>query len=78
MPTSSPAPRRASCPRLAKTQADVYSAPARLVRAGAAEAEPEPEPAAEDEDENEEQAAPIAREGAITRPTELLDNCARR
>ncbi|MGZ3264955.1 MAG: DNA topoisomerase (ATP-hydrolyzing) subunit B [Croceibacterium sp.] len=59
---------------LAKTHADVYAAPARLIRAGAAEAEPEPEPATEGEDENEEQAAPIAREGAITRPTELLDN----
>ncbi|HSQ96128.1 MAG TPA: DNA topoisomerase (ATP-hydrolyzing) subunit B [Croceibacterium sp.] len=59
---------------LAKTHADVYAAPARLVRAGAAEVEPEPEPATEGADENEEQAAPIAREGAITRPTELLDN----
>ena len=57
---------------LAKQQAEVYAAPARLVRAGTAE--PEPEPVVETDEEGEEQAAPIVREGAITRPTELLDN----
>jgi DNA gyrase subunit B len=57
---------------LAKTHAEVFSAPARLVRAGTAE--PEPEPVAETDEEGEEQAAPIVREDGITRPTELLDN----
>nr|WP_166178213.1 DNA topoisomerase (ATP-hydrolyzing) subunit B [Altererythrobacter segetis] len=56
---------------LAKTHAEVFVAPARLVRAAAAE--PEPEPVAESDEDGEAQAAPIAREGAITRPTELLD-----
>jgi DNA gyrase subunit B len=56
---------------LAKGHAEVYAAPARLVRAGAAEAEPEPVVVADDE--GEEQEAPVVREGAITRPTELLD-----
>jgi DNA gyrase subunit B len=57
---------------LAATHAEVFAAPARLVRAGAAEPEPEPVVTEADE-EGEEQAAPIAREGSITRPTELLD-----
>ena len=56
---------------LAKQHAEVYAAPARLVRAGAGE--PEPEPVVETDEEGEEHAAPVAREGAITRPTELLD-----
>jgi DNA gyrase subunit B len=56
---------------LAKEHAEVYTTPARLVRAGAAE--PEPEPAETPDEEGEEQEAPVAREGAITRPTELLD-----
>jgi DNA gyrase subunit B len=56
---------------LAKANAEVYAAPARLVRAGAAE--PEPEPVVETDEEGEEQEAPVVREGAITRPTELLD-----
>ncbi len=61
--------------RLAAEKADVYSGAARLVRAGAADAEPEPEvetPAAGDE----EPAAPVrtvALDGAITRPSQLLD-----
>jgi DNA gyrase subunit B len=58
--------------RLAKEHAEVYAAPARLVRAGTAEAEPEPEPVEETGD-GEEQDAPVVREGSITRPTELLD-----
>jgi DNA gyrase subunit B len=57
---------------LAKTHAEVFSAPARLARAGAAE--PEPEPVVESEEDGEAAEAPVfAREGAITRPTELLD-----
>jgi len=55
---------------LAKEHADAFSGPARLARAGA---EPEPEPVVEVNEDGEEQAAPVAREGAITRPTELLD-----
>jgi DNA gyrase subunit B len=57
---------------LAKTHADVFATPARLIRAGTAD--PEPEPVVETDEEGEEQAAPIVRDGAITRPTELLDN----
>ncbi|MBO0749988.1 MAG: DNA gyrase subunit B [Porphyrobacter sp.] len=57
---------------LASEYAEVFSAPARLVRAGAVE--PEPEPVVETgEQEGEEAEAPVVREGAITRPTELLD-----
>jgi len=55
---------------VAKEHAEVFSSPARLARAGA---EPEPEPVAELNEDGEEQAAPVAREGAITRPTQLLD-----
>ena len=57
---------------LAAAHAEVFSAPARLVRAGAA-VEPEPEPVAPAEEEGEEAEAPVIREGSITRPTELLD-----
>ena len=57
---------------LAAAHAEVFSGPARLVRAGAA-AEPEPEPIAPAEEEGEETEAPVIREGSITRPTELLD-----
>ena len=54
--------------RIAQEQIEPYAAPSRLVRAGA-EAEP-----AEETAEGEEQEAPVATtEGAITRPTELLD-----
>jgi DNA gyrase subunit B len=56
---------------LARTHADVFAAPGRLVRAGAAE--PEPEPVAETDEEGEDQPAPVVRDGAITRPTGLLD-----
>jgi DNA gyrase subunit B len=55
---------------LAREHAEVFSGPARLARAGA---EPEPEPVAEVNEDGEGEAAPVAREGAITRPTELLD-----
>ena len=57
---------------LAAAHAEVFSAPARLVRAGAA-VEPEPEPVAPAGEEGEEAEAPVIREGSITRPTELLD-----
>jgi DNA gyrase subunit B len=52
--------------RLATPEAGAYAAPARLVRAGT-EAEPEP-----DTDEDEDAPA-IAVDGAITRPSELLE-----
>jgi DNA gyrase subunit B len=60
--------------RLAAQQAEVYASPLRLVKSGgAAEPEPEPEPAA-GEDEGEEAApSPVAAEGAIILPSQLLD-----
>ncbi|MEO6042138.1 MAG: DNA gyrase subunit B, partial [Croceibacterium sp.] len=64
--------------RLAGEQADAYTAPARLTRSSAdAAPEPEPEPVGEDgaeEDENAPAApiAPVATDGAITRPSQLL------
>jgi DNA gyrase subunit B len=63
--------------RLAAEQADVYAAPVRLVKAGAEAAEPEPvaeEAEGGDESGNEGQPArPVVADGAITRPTQLLD-----
>ncbi|MDE2563236.1 MAG: DNA topoisomerase (ATP-hydrolyzing) subunit B [Sphingomonadales bacterium] len=59
--------------RLAGEQADVYAGTARLVRASAAQ-EAEPEPVTNDD--GEETAAPTratAKDGLITRPSELLD-----
>jgi DNA gyrase subunit B len=53
--------------RIAQEQTEPYAAPSQLVRAGA-EAEP-----AEETAEGEEADAPVVAEGAITRPTELLD-----
>jgi DNA gyrase subunit B len=53
--------------RLAKEQAEAYEAPSRLVRAGEAEEEPD---LVETDEETE---APVLKEGAITRPVELLD-----
>jgi DNA gyrase subunit B len=60
--------------RLAAEQADVYAAPVRLVKTGAAEtAEPEPVvDEAESEDEGQP-ARPVVTGSAITRPTQLLD-----
>jgi DNA gyrase subunit B len=60
--------------RLAQEQAEAYGAPARLTK-GSAEAEPEPEPQpdGEAEDEAAETAPAAAVEGAITRPSQLLD-----
>ncbi|HVR89779.1 MAG TPA: DNA topoisomerase (ATP-hydrolyzing) subunit B [Novosphingobium sp.] len=62
--------------RLAAEQADVYSHPARLVKASAADDTPEPEAIAEQDGEEEEAALavrPSANDGRITRPSELLD-----
>ena len=63
--------------RLAGEQAEVYASTARLVKtAAAAEEVVEAEPAAEDESEVQESAPaarPSSNEGAITRPSELLD-----
>ncbi|MBP6556563.1 MAG: DNA gyrase subunit B, partial [Novosphingobium sp.] len=64
--------------RLAAENADVYSAPSRLVRASAAEPEPEAEVADEvDGGANDSQVAAPARavagDGSITRPSQLLD-----
>ncbi|MXP40394.1 DNA topoisomerase (ATP-hydrolyzing) subunit B [Altererythrobacter soli] len=53
--------------RIAMEQTEPYAAPSQLVRAGA-----EPE-TSEDAASDEEADAPVAVEGAITRPTELLD-----
>jgi len=53
----------------AEEQAEIYRTPARLVKGGAAESESSEEPAGEGE--GEAPAAPA--EGAITRPTQLLD-----
>ena len=66
--------------RVAGETAEIYSSPARLVKAGAA-VEEAPEPAAGEDDEAadapETQAAAAPRrganDGAITRPSELLD-----
>ncbi|MDE2302193.1 MAG: DNA topoisomerase (ATP-hydrolyzing) subunit B [Sphingomonadales bacterium] len=57
--------------RLAGEQAEVYAAPARLVRTGKEEEPSEAEPAAEGEPAIA--PAPRAGDGAITRPSELLD-----
>jgi DNA gyrase subunit B len=62
--------------RLVGEQAEVYASTARLVKGSAGAEEPEPEVAAEDGDADEAEAAPIrpaANDGAITRPSELLD-----
>jgi DNA gyrase subunit B len=59
--------------RLAAEHADTYAGLARLVK-GAAEPEPEPEPVADDAEDGEQapvRAAPS--DGAITRPSQLLD-----
>src|SRR5690606_12982390 len=59
--------------KLAQEHADAYAAPARLTRGGA-EPESEPEPVREDA-EDEEPAAPVAvaGDGAVTRPSPLLE-----
>ena len=60
--------------RLSAETAEVYAAPARLVKAASAAEEPEPEAAGDETDEAE--AAPVravAGDGSITRPSQLLD-----
>ena len=61
--------------RLAQENAEVYAGPVNLVKGSAAEAEPEPEVATEEADDGPGAQAPrpVAVEGAITRPTQLLD-----
>jgi len=62
--------------KLAQEQADAYAAPARLTKGSNAEPEPEPEPAPEGEDEaeaNAEVARAVVPDGAITRPSQLLE-----
>jgi DNA gyrase subunit B len=62
--------------KLAQEQAEAYAAPARLSKSSAdAAPEPEPESAADEgEDEGEETAAaPVVLDGAITRPSQLLE-----
>jgi len=62
--------------RLAGEHAEVYRGTARLVRAGAAEEAPEPEAVAAEDAGEAQEAAPVrpaANDGAITRPTQLLD-----
>ncbi|WP_324261653.1 DNA topoisomerase (ATP-hydrolyzing) subunit B [Altererythrobacter sp. H2] len=58
--------------RLACEQAETYARPARLSRQAEAAPEPVPEAGAETAD-GEEEIAPVVLDGAITRPTELLD-----
>ena len=61
--------------RVASELAEVYGQPARLVKSGAA-AEPDPEPAeaeSNEDDAGDAQALPAAADGAITRPSQLLD-----
>ena len=60
--------------KLAQEQAEAYALPARFSKVGG-EAAPEPEPApSEDEEEDDEAApAPAAIDGAITRPSQLLE-----
>jgi DNA gyrase subunit B len=61
--------------KLAQEQAEAYAAPARLTKGS--NAEPEPEPVADDgEDEaqaNAEVARAVVPDGAITRPSQLLE-----
>ena len=60
--------------RLAGEQAEVYASTARLVKGSGIEEAPEPEPVADDAEEVEAAPTrPAANEGAITRPSELLD-----
>ncbi|HYD24839.1 MAG TPA: DNA topoisomerase (ATP-hydrolyzing) subunit B [Croceibacterium sp.] len=59
--------------RLAREQAEVYRSPAKLTKGGAEPAaEAEPEPAGE-EDDTVDEARPVAADGAITRPSQLLE-----
>jgi len=60
--------------KLAREQADAYAAPARLSKSSAdAAPEPEPEQAAEEDENEETTVAPVVVDGAITRPSQLLE-----
>ena len=60
--------------RVAGETAEIYSSTARLVKAGVAAEEPEPEPEGEETEETEVVVRrPSSKDGAITRPSELLD-----
>src|SRR6186713_1257750 len=60
--------------KLAQEQADAYGAPARLTKSSSAEPEPEPEPVTEEAEADEGEARPAAPvDGAITRPSQLLE-----
>src|SRR6187402_2977664 len=60
--------------KLAQEQAEAYAAPARLTKSSSAEPEPEPEPVAEEAEADEGEARPAAPiDGAITRPSQLLE-----
>ena len=59
--------------KLAAEQAEVYAGTAHLVKAGAAEEAPEPETDADEGEEGEAPARPAVTDGAITRPSQLLD-----
>ncbi|MGN3974921.1 DNA topoisomerase (ATP-hydrolyzing) subunit B [Tsuneonella sp. SYSU-LHT278] len=59
--------------RIAAEHAEAFAQPSRFAQGSAvSQAEPEPESAPEDTGE-EETAAPVQADGAITRPTQLLD-----
>jgi DNA gyrase subunit B len=60
--------------KLAAEQADAYAAPAKLTKSTAEAApEPEPEPLEGEEEAEEAAAPPVAIDGAITRPSQLLE-----
>ncbi len=61
--------------RLAEEHASAFSAPSRFTKTSA-DVEPEPEPAPEEDEvegEQRSEAAPIIIDGAINRPSQLLD-----
>ncbi len=62
--------------KLAEEHAEAFATPSRFARASA-EAEPEPEPVADEQDDAQEVQpgveAPVVGDGAITRPSQLLD-----
>ena len=62
--------------RLAAEQAEIYGAPARLAKAGAAAEEPEAEVDADADEAEEAEVTPVrsvAGDGMISRPSQLLD-----
>ena len=59
--------------RLAQENVEVYTGPVNFVKGSAAEPEAEAELVADEADEGEARPARVAAEGAITRPTQLLE-----